>query len=79
MEVEYYNKDKKVHAPTDNMITQVIKTDKNGVFTYGIPRSGWWGFAALNTAKQKLKKDGMDKEVEIGAVIWVYFHKWQEK
>ena len=32
VEVEYYNKDKKAHAPTDYMITQTIKADGAGVF-----------------------------------------------
>ena len=49
IEVEYYNKDKKAIAPTDYMITQTIKADKHGVFSYAAPAAGWWGFAALNT------------------------------
>ena len=50
VEVEYYNQDKASHAPTEYMVTQTIKADGNGVFTYATPDSGWWGFAALNTA-----------------------------
>ncbi len=79
IEVEYYNKDKSVVAPTDYMVTQVIKADANGVFTYGIPHAGWWGFAALNTAPEKIKYEGKDKEVELGAVLWVKFEPWTEK
>jgi cobalt/nickel transport protein len=79
VEIEFYNKDGKAEAPTDYMITQVVKSDRNGVFTYVAPRAGWWGFAALNTADFKLKKDGKDKAVEIGGVMWVYFHDWQVK
>ena len=77
VEVEYYNQDQKAHAPTDTMITQTIKADGNGVFTYATPTSGWWGFAALNTADYTIRHDGEDKEVEMGAVIWVYFHDWR--
>ncbi len=73
VEVEYYNKDKKYKAPTDYMVTQTIKTDKNGVFSYAAPVAGWWGFAALNEADFKLKLGGKDKDVELGAVIWVKF------
>ena len=76
VEVEYFNIDKKFKAPTDYMITQTIKADKNGVFTYAAPKAGWWGFAALSTADFKLKLNGTDKDVEIGAVIWVRFHDW---
>jgi len=77
VEVEYYNMAKKVKAPTAYMITQTIKADQNGVFTYAAPFSGWWGFAALNKADFKLSHDGEKKDVEIGAVIWIKFHDWQ--
>jgi len=79
VEVEYYNRDGKAKAPNDYMIAQVIKADKNGVFTYGVPRPGWWGFAALNKSDKKIKHKGEDKEVEIGAVLWVEFHEWRER
>jgi len=75
VEVEYYNREKKYAAPADNMITQTVKADGNGVFTYATPVSGWWGFAALNAADYKLVHAGKEKEVELGAVIWVYFHQ----
>ena len=77
VEVEYYNENGTAVAPTDYMISQTIKADKNGVFTYAAPKSGWWGFAALNTAKNKIIHDGKEKDVELGAVIWVQFHDWQ--
>ena len=77
VEVEYYNRDGSAHAPTDYMVTQTIKADGKGVFTYATPASGWWGFAALNTADFTIKHDGQDKDVEMGAVIWVYFHDWK--
>ena len=74
VEVEYYNRKKKYSAPTEYMITQTIKADVNGVFTYATPGSGWWGFAALSSADYKLPYQGQEKDVELGAVIWVYFH-----
>jgi cobalt/nickel transport protein len=79
VEIEFYNKDSKAEAPNEYMVTQVVKADRNGVFTYAAPQAGWWGFAALTTADFKLKKDGKDKAVEIGGVIWVYFQDWQVK
>jgi len=80
VEIEYYNENKRAVAPTDYMITQTIKADGAGVFTYAVPRSGWWGFAALNEADFKLKlKSGEEKGVEIGAVIWVKFEDWKEQ
>lgn len=77
VEVEFYNQGKKATAPTDYMVTQTLKADQNGVFSYAAPKAGWWGFAALNTAGYKLKADGEDKDVELGAVIWVKFETWQ--
>lgn len=77
VEVEYYNKERKAKAPSEDMVTQTIKADKNGVFTYAVPTAGWWGFAALNPSDKKMKYKGKEKDVELGAVIWVKFHAWQ--
>jgi len=71
VEVEYYNEDGRIKAPADPMITQVVKTDPNGMFTYAMPKAGWWAFGALNTDKRKMKHKGKGKSVEIGAVLWV--------
>lgn len=80
VEVEFYNRENNAHAPTVYMITQTIKADMNGVFTYAAPSSGWWGFAALNEADFTLKTEkGEDKAVELGAVLWVHFEDWQQK
>ena len=72
VEVEYYNEDGKIIPPADPYITQVVKADGNGVFTYCMRKAGWWAFAALNEASWKLKDpEGGDKPVEIAAVYWV--------
>ena len=57
-----------VKYPNGVMVTQAIMTDANGVFTFGIPKAGWWGFAALGVGPDK-KHDG--KELSQDAVIWV--------
>ena len=74
VEVEYYNEDGKLKAPDDPLITQIVKTDANGVFTYSMPRAGWWGFAALHHDKKKMVHDGKEYPVEVGALIWVKTH-----
>lgn len=71
VEVELYNRDKKYHAPNEYFVTQVVKADDNGVFTFACPRAGWWGFAALTEAKETLARDGEQKPVELGAVLWI--------
>jgi len=63
-------------APNQAMITQAVKADKNGVFTYTAPKAGWWGFAALMEGDDKIKHEGEAKDVEIGAVLWVNFHEF---
>ena len=74
VEVEYYMGGQEGTAPSDFMVTQTVKADSNGIFTYAAPKAGWWGFAALNTADEKMKLEGQDKDIEIGAVLWVQFH-----
>jgi len=71
VEVEYLNLDG-IQVPADPYITQVVRTDPQGIFTYAIPRSGWWGFAALSEDEASMKHEGEDVSVEIGAVIWVH-------
>lgn len=79
IEVEYLNYDvdvknnkmgEKAHyeAPQDSFVTLTIKADENGKFTFGIPKAGWWGFAALGVGKSN-QYDG--KELSQDAVIWV--------
>lgn len=75
VEVEYLNESpgniSVIVPPADPYVTQVVKADSNGVFSYAMPKAGWWGFAALNEADWKIKHDGQEKGVEIGAVYWV--------
>lgn len=79
VEIEYYNIDKKYTAPSEPFITQVVKTDGEGVFMYAMPKPGWWGFAALSERKTKLlnPQDKKEYPVEIGAVIWVRCEEMQ--
>jgi cobalt/nickel transport protein len=71
IEVEYLANGK-IEAPAEPFVTQLIKADSNGVFTYAFPKAGWWTFAALNEDKVKLTHtDGKEYPVEIGAVFWV--------
>lgn len=72
VEVEFINSTG-VKAPNDAYITQVIKADANGTFSYAIPASGWWGFSALLEGDKPMKSpDGKDVPVEEGALIWVH-------
>ncbi len=76
VEVEYYNEDGSATVPSDLMVTQTVKADGEGVFTYAAPGPGWWGFAALSTADEPMLHEGAEKDHELGAVIWVRFEPW---
>ncbi len=69
VEVELYN-DFGLKAPSDAHITQVVKTDDNGVFSFVMNHKGWWGFAALIEEGQKEYKGKM-YPIENGALLWV--------
>lgn len=49
--------------------TLVAISDVNGYFTFGIPRAGWWGFAALGVG---VETEFQGKELSQDAVIWVH-------
>ncbi len=77
IEVEYYNPlgGKGVKAPTEAHVTQVIKADASGVFSYAMPKAGWWAFAALLEGDEKMKNPkGKMVDVEMGALFWVRTH-----
>ena len=46
----------------------VAITDPNGIFTFGLPRAGSWGFACLGSGPVK-EHDG--KELSQDAVLWI--------
>lgn len=73
VEIEFYNRDGEHAAPNEYMTTQVVMADDRGVFTYGVPFAGWWGFAALTEGDEKILREGEEKDVELGAVLWAEF------
>ena len=78
IEVEYLNRDVNldtnamgktlVEPPQDSFVTIGIKADKDGKFTFGLPKAGWWGFCALGAGSDTKHKG---KELSQDAVIWV--------
>jgi cobalt/nickel transport protein len=72
VEVEFNNEGRRVKLPNDAFATQVIKADANGVFSYTMPKAGWWGFAALVPGKEQMKgPEGKPVDVELGGLIWI--------
>ncbi len=71
VEVEWRN-DGTVPPPEGPFVTQVVKADAGGVFSYAMPRAGWWGFAALTEGGKPMKNpEGKLVPVELGGLIWV--------
>lgn len=75
-EIEFINTDidskanafgKETHRDAPEAALVAI-TDENGVFTFGIPTEGQWGFACLGTGPDKEHKG---KELSQDAVIWI--------
>ncbi len=58
-----------VAPPFDVYTSQQLRTDANGTFVFGIPKAGYWGFAALGSGPAKEYKG---KELSQDAVIWVH-------
>ena len=72
IEVEYYNENRQVEIPAEPYVTQVIKADGQGVFSYTMPKAGWWAFAALVAGDEKtINPHGKPVAVELGGLIWV--------
>lgn len=71
VEVEFWGKGK-TKAPTDCHVTQVVKTNENGYFSFAMPKAGWWGFSAILEGDKPIPHEEKDKKVEVGAVLWVH-------
>ena len=71
VEIEYDNHEGRLEAPNDFFITQTVQADQNGIFVVSLPFSGWWGMAALSEPGITLSHDGVQKPVELGAVLWI--------
>ncbi|SBS33301.1 Nickel uptake substrate-specific transmembrane region [Marinomonas aquimarina] len=71
MTTNAFSEDANIEPPADAFITMTIFADANGTFTFGIPKAGQWGFAALGVGSDKEFKG---KELSQDAVIWVQAH-----
>ena len=80
VEVELFNEARSFTPPSVYHVTQTVRTDANGIFTFTCPQPGWWGFAALSEADYTLKNpEGRDTSVELGAVLWIYLDEFRKK
>lgn len=68
MDQNKFSEKGEVEAPQASFETMTIFADKDGEFSFGIPRSGWWGFCALGVGTATEYKG---KELSQDAVIWI--------
>lgn len=52
----------------------VAISDANGYFTFGVPKAGWWGFAALG-AGPETEHEG--KKLSQDAVLWIHAYEME--
>ncbi len=72
--VEYYGADNYQSASSSTKIITLVRTNRNGVFTFDVPWQGWWGFVALNDYNSlSMNADG--SPIELGSVLWTKFVK----
>ena len=65
------NQPRKATATPMSGGTVVVMADVHGYFTFGIPRAGYWGFAALKVGSQKIHEG---QPLSQDAVLWVRAH-----
>lgn len=72
VEVEYYDKRNEVDLPSNAFMTQILKTDANGVFALVPVRAGWWAMSAIREADAPVSApDGSQVPHEQGGVFWI--------
>lgn len=58
--------------PPEPMITRVVKTDVNGIFSYTLPNPGWWILAASVDNAGVITIDGNEYTLNGLAALWVH-------
>lgn len=73
VEVEYYNENLDVKQPNKSYITQIIKTDAHGQFSFALLKQGWWAFTAIPESTEKtMNPEGEEVSAEMGGVLIVH-------
>ena len=80
IEVEYYNEDGAVVLPDPSFITQILKADAQGIFSFVPVRKGWWALTAIPEMDEQTDGPGGEKvPLEIGGVLWILGTDLQER
>ena len=72
VEVEYLNDRGALKLPDNSFLTQILKTNAKGEFTFVPPRAGWWALTAIpETRKTARNPEGKKVKAELGGVLWI--------
>ena len=58
--------------PPEPLITKIVKTDPNGVFSHTLPHPGWWIFAASVEDAGEVTKDGSIYTLSGLTGLWIH-------
>lgn len=72
VEVEYLNDRGALKLPDNSFLTQILKTNSRGEFTFVPPHAGWWALTAIpETRKTARNPEGKKVKAELGGVLWI--------
>jgi cobalt/nickel transport protein len=72
VEIEFLDERGEVKLPDNSHLTQILKTNGRGEFTYVPVRAGWWALTAIPEAKQTTRNpEGRKVKAELGGVLWI--------
>ncbi len=72
VEVEYYNENLDLKQPNKSYITQIIKTDTHGQFSFTLLKEGWWAFTAIPKSTEVTENpEGEEIGAEMGGTLIV--------
>lgn len=71
VEVERYNPAAPSTLPPDELITQTVKTDPNGVATTTLPEPGWWSLTASVRGADR-ERDGKRCPARRRTTLWAF-------
>jgi cobalt/nickel transport protein len=72
VEVEYLNDQGALKLPDHSFLTQILKTNGKGEFTFVPACAGWWALTAIpETRKSARNPDGKKVKAELGGVLWI--------
>jgi len=61
--------------PPEPLITKVVKTDMNGIFSYSLPNAGWWIIASTLDDAGTTTIDGQEYNLSGLGALWLHIEE----